>query len=415
MRCVKMKRLKLLLFLVLAVLFSVSVFADKNIQGIGDRCDNGEVYGVCSNCLVCKFQTGLNYGLCEPASTSDRGKMALGKMPIPSHCCLVATSGGNTHNSDSKDTVSKCSVKEDSYGEIYVYSKGQETNWAKNNGLNLPKAYPYMTLASTPVHPLDKCTITNVKDYPPWKSSHEFNYGCYNLVPCKDSTRDTHLTLIKIHPGQTGTGINPEYFDGIERDVCNCGGADIYRSLQFNGIQSSDGKSVGTTSKIFTGSELEVMEPEFVDWTGASEVTYPFVFTSKENWEINVSLYVDPGLEIVSEDSAGFLVANESKILQFRVREKVPGTGAGLGAAVVLDVSHAGKEQNNVSIISSAAVKDSTVKMQIKPVNGTVQNSESTIGSIKEKPVSGEFLMFAGVALLIIIAIGLYVSLNQKK
>ena len=426
------KVLKIIIFLAMFAILSFSVNADKipdSWQYIGMGCSPGgsHGYGNCPCELYCAREDGsaipqgsYEAGTCKKLTSDIRTFLAINWDEYGNpECCVIATSGGKMHVSQSASSVSNDNLVENTYGEIYVFKKNEAMDWASNNGLNLPQSYPYLTLSPTPVHPIDVCTITYLNEYPPWSSSPEFNYGCYNIVPCKDVTLETHYTLIKIHPGVTGEGINPEYFDGLQRDVCVCGAADIYRTFHFSGIQTKDGKKVGTETTIFNGSQLEVLEPEFIDWTGSTEVYYPFVFTSNETWEVNVELYVDEGLEVVTNNPVVTLIENESKIIQFRVKEITEGAGAAVaGAAVLFDVGHAGTKQRDVSLISSAAVKKgepAKVTMQVKPAEGETQKSTTEIANIEEGQVSSEFLLFAGVALIIIIAIALYMSLMKKK
>jgi len=393
-----MKFGRILLFLTVLAMLSFSVNASIVVPRVGEACDE---YYKCGPCQVC------DNGYCRLYTPQERLDMALGYLAIPEECCLIANNGGFISEALTAASVQTNHKVENCYGEVYAFRKGEVMDAYGHVG---PTVYP-LTTSETLVDPIDKCTIGNMNEYPPWTSSPQHNCGCYNLVPAtQPNSLETHYTLIKMH----GT----QYIDGAQRDTCGPGEPDIWRTLTFNAMKDPAGKLKGTNSKKFQGSELEVLEPEFIDWTGSSEEYYPFVFTSNENWDVNVELYVPEGLQVVSDNPIYTLIAGESKIILFKVRELVEGAGEGTGAAVLIDAGHGGAKQRDVSVISSAAVKESkptTAKMTVRPAGGDAQEAESQITNVEQGPVSSEFLLFAGVALVVIVAIALYMSLMKKK
>ncbi|MBW2995055.1 hypothetical protein KY312_01780 [Candidatus Woesearchaeota archaeon] len=327
-------------------------------------------------------------------------------------CCCYATHG-KYHKAKSASSVTDDVINEVTEGKVFVYKKGEVMDWASSVGLNLPKSYPFLTLESTPVDPIDVCYFADSESFTPWTSSDNFNWECLNLVSCHTHAGDGQLDS---HHAMVMTDLANDVLDGQQRDVCECNAAaPVFRTLQCT--VTKDNKKVPTVSKKFQGSQLEVLEPEVIDWTGVDAVTYPFVFITNETWEVDVTLYVPEGLEIVSQNPIQTIVANEPKIVQFQVAETTEGAGE-TGAAVLLNLGHAGKEQQDVSIISSAAVKETkaptAANIQVQPINRPVQTRQVEIPNVENVP-SSEFILFAGVALIVIIAIALYMSLMQKK
>ncbi len=84
-------------------------------------------------------------------------------------------------------------------------------------------------------------------------------------------------------------------------------------------IVKADGKKVPGKTSRRTGSELLVIEPEFIEWTGSQE-TYPFVFEAVGDWEVSTT--VSPPEGFVSDyDSLAEQVVNEIEVVQFTVTD----------------------------------------------------------------------------------------------
>jgi hypothetical protein len=54
-------------------------------------------------------------------------------------------------------------------------------------------------------------------------------------------------------------------------------------------IEKSDGKTSPAKSRLYTGSELWVIEPEYVEWSGAKEL-YPIILESVGDWTVTVGV-----------------------------------------------------------------------------------------------------------------------------
>lgn len=90
-------------------------------------------------------------------------------------------------------------------------------------------------------------------------------------------------------------------------------------------------KFVGGFKTIVTGSQLDVYHPEYTIWEGDQEL-YPFMYTSEEDWDVNVCMYVPEGYNLVgvlddnenvvsTSDCVNAFVAGESKVFLFEVAD----------------------------------------------------------------------------------------------
>ena len=84
-------------------------------------------------------------------------------------------------------------------------------------------------------------------------------------------------------------------------------------------IVKADGKKVPGKTSRRTGSEVLVIEPEFIEWTGSQEL-YPFVFETVGDWEVTTA--VTPPEGFVSDyDVLAELVVNEVEAVQFTITD----------------------------------------------------------------------------------------------
>jgi len=82
-------------------------------------------------------------------------------------------------------------------------------------------------------------------------------------------------------------------------------------------IVKADGKKVpGKTTKI-TGSELLIIEPEYVEWDGTQEF-YPFIFESVGEWTVNTSVNPPEGF-VADHNSLTAEVISQLKAIQFTI------------------------------------------------------------------------------------------------
>jgi hypothetical protein len=79
------------------------------------------------------------------------------------------------------------------------------------------------------------------------------------------------------------------------------------------------GRKVSTKTTKLEGSELLIIEPEYVEW-GSNAETYPFVFESLGSWNVETFLVPPPGF-VADHPSLSESVSSELKALQFTVTE----------------------------------------------------------------------------------------------
>ena len=111
--------------------------------------------------------------------------------------------------------------------------------------------------------------------------------------------------------------VSPPHSDYIGRLVDVSPGVDDYQYFQV--IKTSDQKTHPAKSKRFTGSDLLVIEPEYVEWSSDTEL-YPFVFDSVGDWAVTTS--VTPPEGFVSDyDSLSATVNSDVKAVQFTITD----------------------------------------------------------------------------------------------
>jgi len=84
-------------------------------------------------------------------------------------------------------------------------------------------------------------------------------------------------------------------------------------------IEKCDKKKVPAKAKKLVGSELLIIEPEYVEWSGESEL-YPFVFESIGDWSVTTSVAPPEGF-VADYDSLTEEVSAELEAVQFTVTD----------------------------------------------------------------------------------------------
>ena len=115
-------------------------------------------------------------------------------------------------------------------------------------------------------------------------------------------------------------------------------------------IVKADGSSVPATTTSKAGSEILIIEPEYIEWDSTEEA-YPFLFESKDSWGVDVALrppegYASDYRELTEQTPA-------YKAVQFTLTEKgsVPGpVGVEMGLKDPKGQKHAHKSQVGVRI-----------------------------------------------------------------
>lgn len=90
-------------------------------------------------------------------------------------------------------------------------------------------------------------------------------------------------------------------------------------SVKLKLMTDSRGKKVPGKSKRLTGSELLIIEPEYVEWTSDQEL-YPFAFESIGDWGVEVAVEPPEGF-VTDNHNLSESVASELKALQFTITD----------------------------------------------------------------------------------------------
>lgn len=91
----------------------------------------------------------------------------------------------------------------------------------------------------------------------------------------------------------------------------------VTRYLQV--IRKADGKNTPGKYTVRTGSELLIIEPEYVEWTGGQEL-YPFIFQSLGDWGVTTSILPPEGF-VADHPSLSAEVNNALTAVQFVVTD----------------------------------------------------------------------------------------------
>jgi hypothetical protein len=133
-------------------------------------------------------------------------------------------------------------------------------------------------------------------------------------------TEQDRYFVILDNPGNEG---NYSYKDRTESvihfDNCNS------LSTQLKLVEpKGNGKKVMGKSTIITGSQIEIIEPAYIEWDSTAEA-YPFIFKSADAWDVEVSIDppegYEPNYDELTTSTPGF------KALEFTVIEvgSIPG------------------------------------------------------------------------------------------
>lgn len=115
-------------------------------------------------------------------------------------------------------------------------------------------------------------------------------------------------------------------------------GATVDKYLQI--IAKANGKKVPGKYNRRTGSDLLIIEPEYVEWDGDEEF-YPFIFESVGDWSVTTSVAPPEGF-LSDHDALSAEVNTEIEALQFVITDI---GSEWISTGVVHDVKHKGKKE----------------------------------------------------------------------
>ncbi len=124
---------------------------------------------------------------------------------------------------------------------------------------------------------------------------------------------------------------------GVSASDLLCG---EHKQKQLQQIVKSDGKKVPGKTTRRTGSELLIIEPEFVVWDGTEQL-YPFVFETVGDWNVTTSITPPEGF-VSNYDSLSASIDGEIESVQFTIVE----VGSDLvPTGTTFDVTHKGRRE----------------------------------------------------------------------
>lgn len=158
-----------------------------------------------------------------------------------------------------------------------------------------------------------------------WKNYKSIWLSCFSLRNEIGTTGADGTVSITVKPGDyivigeydpnvSTTG--DEIYIGVSAGNLTSG-ATMQKYLQV--IVKADGKTVPAKYTVKTGSELLIIEPEYVEWSGTQEL-YPFVFESIGDWTVNVSVS-PPGGFVADYNNLATDVNTTLKSVQFTVTD----------------------------------------------------------------------------------------------
>jgi hypothetical protein len=158
-----------------------------------------------------------------------------------------------------------------------------------------------------------------------------------------------YIIITEYDPDPDPAHLGDEIFAGV-----SAGGVETGEIKQkyLQVIKNSNGKNVPAKYWKLTGSELLIIEPEYVEWEGTEEL-YPFVFESIGDWAVTTSVSPPEGF-VADYDELSEEVINELEALQFTITDigsKWESTG------VVHTLKHKGKEEKVKSRVGIKCAK----------------------------------------------------------
>jgi len=132
--------------------------------------------------------------------------------------------------------------------------------------------------------------------------------------------------------------------DPVTTEIAGVAASDLLTGQLLNKhiqvIVRADGSSVPARTRKKTGSELLIIEPEYITWSGTQEL-YPFIFESVGDWGVSVA--VSPPDGFTSDySSLDAQVTNEIEVIQFTITD----VGSDWSPTeVTFTVQHAGRSE----------------------------------------------------------------------
>jgi parallel beta-helix repeat protein len=126
-------------------------------------------------------------------------------------------------------------------------------------------------------------------------------------------------------------------FPGVSASDLTCG-QDMNKYLQV--IEKSTGEKVPAKYTKKTGSELLIIEPEYIEWDSTSEL-YPFIFDSVGDWNVTTVVYPPEGF-VADHNALVEDVLSELEAVQFNITDV---GSEWVDTLVTHEIKHKGKKE----------------------------------------------------------------------
>jgi hypothetical protein len=166
----------------------------------------------------------------------------------------------------------------------------------------------------------DNCLVQSA---PPYGFTWQ-NYGSFWKCPHYNTavTDSSGKAAFSLPPGgyiiigEYKPDSNSKIYLGASAGGVTSGGV-MNKYLQL--IEKADGKNVPAKYTVITGSELMIIEPEYVEWDGTQEL-YPFIFQSIGDWGVVTSIAPPEGF-VPDYKSLSTQVSTSTAALQFTITD----------------------------------------------------------------------------------------------
>ena len=174
-------------------------------------------------------------------------------------------------------------------------------------------------IVGMPVRVFDKSTGSCVSRFGvSWQHYKSIWLSCFPPEGGIGTTDGTGTVSLSVPPGNYLVigEYDSEIYPGVSVGSVEAGQT-AQKYLQV--IVKADGKKVPAKYTTKTGSELMIIEPEYVEWDGTQEL-YPFVFESIEDWSVTTSVNPPEGF-IADYNSLTEDVNTEFEAVQFTITD----------------------------------------------------------------------------------------------
>jgi hypothetical protein len=174
-----------------------------------------------------------------------------------------------------------------------------------------------------------------------WQNYPAIWNGCAPVPGAADWTDNSGQVAFMLNPGDylvIGEYIDaskPTIYVGVSVGEITPGSV-VNKYLQV--LQTVDGTNYSGKYKKLTGSELLIIEPEYVEWDSTKEL-YPFVFSSVGDWGVTTSVSPPEGF-VADFKNLSTDVTNTEKALQFTITDI---GSEWVSTGVTFTVKHKGK------------------------------------------------------------------------